>query len=155
MATCRFSIIAAFPAASRGRLSSTNRSHHPPFLQYWLHPGPSSLKTPADLIAGRDPQLEKAIEVVMAALKKSRGRRRSGQPIRSRAGRYAGPCRSARKAVGVPSPNAGIVCQPTQKSESGSDNRRLSANGWEAGIPRARVSFVCGFSRLVAKRRAL
>ena len=37
----------------------------------WVAPDIEVEQTPVDVIAGRDPQLEKAIEVVMAELKKT------------------------------------------------------------------------------------
>ena len=42
--------------------------------------------SPADVIAGHDPQLEKAIEVLMAELKKNPPSSRSGRRIRTRLG---------------------------------------------------------------------
>ena len=43
-------------------------------------------QTPADVIAGRDPQLEKAIEVVMAELKKNPPKtpKRPADPVRGK-----------------------------------------------------------------------
>ena len=56
-------------------------------------------QTPADVIAGRDPQLEKAIEVVMAELKKNPpAKTDAAGRIRSAARRSGAPTRMDRAA---------------------------------------------------------